>query len=456
MRKVISTAVVLTISTCLTAAAQELPRPDDLQTRVIERVPGFWSVTDFRIISTAKLGYPIAPRALLRFEADVGPKKDLFVTTGEEVGPFEIIVRTFEAEVTRTLYGTMDLSYRAGEWSGITNLENSVTDLGTPIDYFRNPVIELGSEEQMRVLSLIRADAVNSTQRAIEEDQRALRERHADAMAALKLRHEQALAEARRTYDAQLSTLKAEFDPAIKDETESLAAARAKLQASHEAAFTDERERLQAEHRNEFDRLASTHRKTLEKLLVTHATTRADLIAQQAEDFATLESGLAAKKKALQERIAAADELIKMHEILIARNEVIADNNLWIKPMTNEGVAKRNAFFESLLADWSGSIDCTNTVAISVSTKSLKRSGMGMSGALTRLTRDGKQETSPAHFVFTGDNLAYPMSFKLIYLSAPSGFPEEYGIQLSEEGIFKGTTKYGSSSVQECVVILAR
>ena len=64
----------------------------------------------------------------------------------------------------------------------------------------------------------------------------------------------------------------------------------------------------------------NAHRKKLEELKAAHAAARGDLIARQTEEFATLEGGFAAKRKALEERIAAADELIKMQETLIAKN----------------------------------------------------------------------------------------------------------------------------------------
>ena len=80
MNRVILAALALTMSTCLTAVAQEIPQPEELQTRVVDQVPGFWSIDEFRLIASAETGDPISPRALLRFEAGVASMKDLFLT----------------------------------------------------------------------------------------------------------------------------------------------------------------------------------------------------------------------------------------------------------------------------------------------------------------------------------------------------------------------------------------
>lgn len=423
MKKVISAALALIMSTGLIAVAQEIPQPQELQARVIDQIPGFWSITEFRVISSAKVGDPITPKALLRFEADAGPIKDLYKSTGEEVGPFEVVVKTFEAAGTRTLFGTMELSYRAGEWSGDANLENSVTDLGAPIDYFNRPVIELGSDEQARILELLRSDAIDRTRRAIEQDQRVLTAQHEGAMAALKLEHEQALAAQKRTYQAQLSANEAEYEPAI---------------AAEEARLATEREELQAEQQKETDVLAAAHQNKMEELKTAHARARGDLIARQTEEFATLETGLAAKKKALEERIAAADELIKMQEALIAKNEEIADNDTWIEQMSKVEVKNRNELFESLLGGYSGSVQCADRI-VNIKFNMSKYSVTGISGSY--VDNDVTKNSVPSQLIMTSKTVAYPMKFNLNSVGRKSTgleIPYGYAVSLSEFGVFTG------------------
>jgi hypothetical protein len=143
-------------------SAQELPSFNDLQSRFSANVPSYWELKDFRVIASAKRGEPINPLAMVRYEADVAPKTDLFTSTGERAGPFAIVLKTHPQGQMRTIFGTMQLSYTAGNWSGAPVIENPVADLGQPQDLFTQPTLELGSDQQKEVLAALRSDAITS------------------------------------------------------------------------------------------------------------------------------------------------------------------------------------------------------------------------------------------------------------------------------------------------------
>ena len=123
------------ISMATAAVAQELPSENELLSRI--NLPGYWEVTSFRLVAQAMVGTPIDPRAQLRFEIDASPVADLFVPSGEgTLGPFTTLIASVPDAATRTIYGTMDLQYSAGNWDGPVVVENPVDALSNQKTHF--------------------------------------------------------------------------------------------------------------------------------------------------------------------------------------------------------------------------------------------------------------------------------------------------------------------------------
>ena len=120
--------------------AQELPSADELMGNL--SIPSYWEVQDLRVVASQSTGDPISPRAMVRFEADVSPTKDLYLQASPDgLGPFVSVIRSVANTDVRTLYGTMDLGYQAGAWSGGFNIENPLAGLGEPQDMFTAPTL---------------------------------------------------------------------------------------------------------------------------------------------------------------------------------------------------------------------------------------------------------------------------------------------------------------------------
>lgn len=354
-------AAFLIATTTLPALAQELPSTEDLEGRLRTTLPGYWNVSDFRLVASTMLGDPISPQALIRFEADIFPFEDLFSPIGERVGPFSVVVQTYNGAQPRTLFGTMQLNYSTGAWSGKSTIENPIGDLGQPRDMFTDPTLVLGSDEQTGLLATLREDTIAAVRARLEGEIATLQAQHDQRIATLKatLDGERAKQEAARAMQAarnadalklleedlkaRVADLQARFDPQIDAAQKKLADEIATLKAAHEIA----RNTLRDEHTAE-----------VEVLNISFAETVGKLKAQQAGIVAELEAGFTAKKERLERQLAEANAILEVQAQTIAAMETAAKNDIRIMELNTQNRARQKEFFQSFGTMISGSLHC--------------------------------------------------------------------------------------------------
>ena len=312
--------------------AQELPSGEELEVLVEGSLSSFWEVQDFRVIANASVGDPINPRALVRFEADVSPVKDLFAPMGETVGPFKIIVPTMMDQDIRTLFGTFDLAYRSGKWNGTPNIENPLTrELGWPRDMFSAPTIVMGSEEQSDLLETMRSNEIAMA-----------RARLARELADVQAEYDAKIAAAERTLQKTLDGLRTQLEDAERKQQTELAT----LRAQHEPEIAAEKERLAA---------------ALEELRTKHAERVGALKAAQAEEIARLQNKFAVRQASLEKQLAEARQVIAAQEELQAILQTLAENDDRIAKAQAPRVENMRAFLESFGKQIPISIGCIQT-----------------------------------------------------------------------------------------------
>lgn len=256
--------------------AQEIPSASDLQVRIEASIPGYWEVEDFRVVAAIQQGDPITPKALIRFEASISPSKNLFVSAGDHVGPFEVVVQSFDETRTRTLFGTLQLSFSAGNWSGTPDFENPVNGLGLPRDMFLNPTMILGSEEQQALIEKISDNQAGSAQARLAAELERLEVEGAARVAATE-----------QEFEFRLEALRANYAPKIQAE---------------EARLATEIDRLNQEFETRIAALKTAHASKMVGLRATHAAKLASLerdIAEAEDVVLGQERLMAAQKRSL-------------------------------------------------------------------------------------------------------------------------------------------------------------
>ena len=325
-------AALLSSTFALPLTAQQLPEDEELQNRLSASLPSYWDIDEFRVIASAMQGDPITPKALLRFEADVSPDGSLYAGIGERIGPFLSVVSTYADGQRRTLYGTMQLDYKAGEWSGEPSLENSVADLGQPLDLFNTPTLILGSDKQADILTAMRSENVGKTLAALEAE-----------LAGLKAEHQSKTIAAKANFDADLSQLEADFAPRISAE---------------KARLSAEIDMLSGDHIKVISALELKHVAEVEKIETEHAKKIAALRTRMAGEVASLETGLEEKIAGLKQQLVHAEEVHTVQASILVAMERAAEHDRLIKARITENKARNLDFFKAFGKQLSGGIDC--------------------------------------------------------------------------------------------------
>ena len=361
-------ALVISSLLATTAIGQDLPDESSLRQMLIDQLPPYWKLDTYKIIATTRAGDAVSPRALIRFEAEAAPSAPLFVLTAEE-GPFAVVLPAAPDPTTegagRTLYGVSDLAYRAGEWAGGTLIENPVEGLGMPASFFDRPVVVLGSQEGEKALSLMRGRSVEAQLAQQESELAALREAHGTERATLqavqdraislsKVEHEAAMAKKRREAEDALASIEESFSQKLAVLTEDSAPAlEAAMQARalQLAEFEEETLRVLDVARAEADA-------RLEELRADHARRRGSLIETQEAELAGLETRLSGRRAELEDRLAAAGEVLLLQDRLSSDLETIQSNLATLGRIEQEVVATRATTLEAVSGRWEGTASC--------------------------------------------------------------------------------------------------
>lgn len=370
-----------------TALAQALPESDDLSDRVAESLPSYWAVNDFRLIAQTDLGDAARPQALLRFEADAAPTGPLY-TRVDEQEPFAIIALTQGDEETRTLYGVMDLSYRAGAWTGEVEIENPVDGLGRPADLFDRPTLVMGDPEADERIAQLREQREANAVARFEREMMTLRNEHAAALQELRQenateletaqrdhaaalsrmrstqeeereaaeeRHEATMRELARQHDAALAEMRtehAETVAALEQEQGALEEGLEDSVAELRAEQMQEREAAIAEHDAAMDELAQQHRNELRDARGAHETAMATLERELQAELLELTDGLEPRVEAARQRHARTmSELRREHEAELEEMRVAhAETRGALREELNEEIAAAETELEAEIA----------------------------------------------------------------------------------------------------------
>lgn len=348
---IFASAIVLSASGAL---SQESPDAGKLTELLKAGLPPYWSVDNFEVVATSDVGNAVAPQRVFRFEAKTSPSANLFAKSASE-GPYDLVVPTIQAEASRTLYGYLDLSYKAGVWSGPTTIENPVTGLGQPLDLFPRPTLVLGAKDTEAKLNDLRSTNVGAAVASIEQEIARLNSEHKANLSKLTQENSSAVAEARAEAEQRLATIQLEYRTklaSLKQENDPLVA----------EAKADQEKLIAAEKEKTAEALAALREeaaKELEALKEMHAEKRGELIEQQRQEMAVVETRLATELASLQKQLDTSQEIIALQQELRASLEKrnIGSQELFVA--FEQAIEQRTQFLSRMPREWLGTLSCT-------------------------------------------------------------------------------------------------
>lgn len=423
------------IAVAASVSAQELPPDEEFASRVT--VPGFWEIQEFRIIAQAVVGTPIEPRAQIRFEADASPLGDLFVPSGPEgLGPFVTVIASTPDETVRTLYGTMDLTYTAGQWNGPVNIENPIDGLGQPLDSFTSPTLVLGSERQREVAESLRSTAAADLRIALGADSQRLMEEQAAEIEAMRAAHLSEISALRQAHDAEVVELE-DLRSGIEAEAAQIEAEIEGRRAEALARLSEQLGVAEEEHRAELDALrgahdvrmrelktaqseelgaaVTAHLEELQALETEHARAMGALVAEQEREMAELTTKLETRKASLEGQIAAADEVLTLQAALAARQTAIGVNDQSIRAAEQQRQIEFGQSLEAFKGAWTGLALCTDrygdqTYTVTLTLENI--AGRSIQGTMSNPVLRTRDTT--VHLL--GNDLTLPLELKVTIL----------------------------------------
>jgi hypothetical protein len=365
--KIMLTAVCLAVFP-VAALAQQAPSSNVLRANAAKQIGRFWSPVQFRIVAKQFNQNPLKPNFLVRFQLDATNPDALYEPNGNKVGPAAVLVLTVAAKTTRTFYGTEDLTYSAGAWSGPTTIENPANKLGKPIDFYTVPTLVLGSDPYK---------AAVARETAFSLDQRkALFQKQLDAIEKADAAR---VADIEKSFGAGLQGVNRTF-------TDKLTQQQAALSAQLAAMLTKSRQAL------------GDQQKVVEAAWV-------DLLAQQHDALAKLKLGLQNTQQAVAAKIKLAQATIESQKQLIVLQHQVLANDATIASLKTKLVAKEKAQLVSFEGSWSGSLRCDDKQnpwgvhATEIALTLPKQTGGRLAGQLTvtagDLTPNGGWATLP-------------------------------------------------------------
>ena len=301
------------------ALAQEPPGEAKIGAALEPELPAWWSVKKVEVRASVNEGDPVEPRWSQHFLADAAPGETLYVSGGETVGPFEVLIRTRAAAEAYRLYGVARSKLKLGDWVTEVGLENSVDGLGKPFSLFEGPALVAGSGKAERAaaslvvarelgrtvaegiaeaivdtsnLGRVAEEAAAALATASRERKDALRARYEEERAALAAAGERERAKVDQAHRSRLEALRAAMDEVTREiaatpaatEAESAALAarnRVRLDAL-ETKYSEERAALAVAGERERAALAEQHRLRLQGLQADLAEEKAAIEAMPA------------------------------------------------------------------------------------------------------------------------------------------------------------------------------
>lgn len=425
--------IVPLMAIATSTSAQELPTTEALAARVA--LPGFWDVQEFRIVAQAMVGTPIEPRAQIRFEASASPSDDLFVPSGaENLGPFLTVVASTPDETTRTIYGTMDLTYAAGQWDGPVVVENPVDDLGQPLDSFTVPTLVLGSERQVEVADSLRSSAAAALRIALEGDRQRLMEQQASEIAAMRAAHLAEISTLRQEFEAarisveelksgvagEFARIEAELEQRMQDGVALLDDRLAAVEAQHDAeadalrgAHAVRLRELESAQSAELGAAITAHLEEIRTLETDHARALGALVAEQEREMAELTSKLETRKASLETQIATADEVLALQAALAARQTAIGVNDGSIRAAEEQRQVEFGRSLDAFKGTWTGLALCKHQNADQTFTISLALETIAGRSVQGTMANPAWRTSRNATIHLLGNDLTLPLGLKV-------------------------------------------
>ena len=290
------------------APAQEPPGEAPLGAALASELPAWWSIRRVEVRASINDGDAVEPRWRQHFLADAVSAEALYISGGETVGPFEVLIPTRTTGETHRLYGVARSRLKLGEWITEVVLENSVDGLGEPRSLFARPVVVAGSEEAewaaasllvARELAGTAAESVART--AVDAD--ALHRLAEEAAAALETANRERVNALRARYEEERTALAAAGErERVRVEQEHRSRLEA-LQASL-AEMTSELEAMPTATETESAALVARNRERLDTLRAQYEEERAAVEAGGERERAALEEEHRSRLETLQADLA--------------------------------------------------------------------------------------------------------------------------------------------------------
>jgi hypothetical protein len=445
MCEMFSCGLIALVLTAGSSRAQESPEPARLIELVAGSMPSYWSVSNLEVIAASDLGNAVEPRRAIRFEADATPAAPLFAQSGAE-GPYALVVPTVATDEIRRLYGVLDLTYRAGSWSGGAVIENPVTGLGQPLDLFDRATLELGSDEAETRLAALRDNSVAGAVAAQQAELQRLESDHAARMAAMRNEQAEQIAEAQSAADDALARLRADGEKAVTELELRYRNALAELTSGNEPVLAEARaeraKRLAAE-QAELDAAVQALRDeaatAMDTLRADHAAARGALIETQRQELAEIETQLGTELRSLQRQLETAQDVIVLQQSLTAALQQRQAGADQLMAAFDAARKARRDFFARLPTEWAGQVRCVakdgasgdQTYPINLTIKTIRSDGI----AATVSGPDGRSQYD-AEIVLAGDGLAFPLPLRFQGSTnwPRSGVPDDFDLSISQDG----------------------
>lgn len=304
------------------ALAQEPPGAATIGAAVEPELPVWWSIKSVDIRASVNEGDQVEPRWRQHFLVDAAPAETLYISGGETVGPFQIVIPTRATTETYRLFGVAHSSLKLGEWVTEIGLENSVDGLGKPLSLFEGPVVAAGSGEAARaaaslvvareighpvsesvaqfavdagILGRLTEESAVALETVSRERIDALRAGYEEVRAALASAGERERAEVEQEHRSRLETLRA----VLVEMTAEIEAMPPATEAESAAVVVRNRERL--------DTLEATYEEEHAALAAAGDRERAALKEQHRQRLEAMRAGLSDKNAEIEAMPAAAE-----------------------------------------------------------------------------------------------------------------------------------------------------
>lgn len=349
----------------MTAPAQQAPTPEQLQATAVKDIGPYWNSTGFQIVSRAFQPDPLKPAFVARFQITATNPEALYVPNGDKVGPEEVLVMTLPAKTARTFYGTMNLAYSAGSWSGPVNIENPASKLGAPLDDYKVPTVVMGSDQYKQAVAQQTAFSIDARKARFQKQLDALEQTETARLAGLEASFEASLKALADSFAGQVKQEQTQIDTLQTSDNSRLATIEKTFETGLQnlnASFTDKLTRQQSALTDELAGLLAKSRQALVDQQKMVEKSWADVVARQEAVLAKLTPGLQATQDAVDAKIKLAQATVDGQKQLLDLQKQVIANTAAIATQKARIAEMEKARLESFMGSWGVNIQCDKKV----------------------------------------------------------------------------------------------